>query len=625
MNKGSILLGFIGAIIVLVVYSPEELIQVSINSALETGTIEVADDAEADDDATEKAEDYFQSYMSSAKFFDRAYRLVEDTEPLDEEARAGILPHHLVRPQYIAEYFEKLAETQEIDTFIVIGPNHFDRGKESIAVSQYGYTTPYGEIEPDFYIVDRLLKKGYAGWDQSAFDQEHSIGSLVPFIKKSFPDAKIVPITLKGRNLESNLDKLVEDLADWVGPNDFVLGSIDFSHYMNNYVADFHDELSQTVIETFDYDALDELEIDSVPTLHVVMKYAEEMGAKKVDIVNHSNSAEKVNGRDFVAETTSHFYIAFEEGDIEADRAVTVMAVGDIMMGRYVRTLSERADDLEYPFGLIRGQEDRFFYGADVFFGNLEGPIEGDGHLSGTSVIFGFKEEIAPLMARMGFDVLSIANNHILNQGGDGFDSTLELLKENGIGACGHPTEASPYSVVYREFGGKTVAFMCFDDIAHRLDTDAAFELVETVSENVDFAIVSIHWGFEYKHEPNNYRQVVPARRFVDAGADAVIGHHPHVVQSMEVYEGVPIFYSLGNFIFDQYWSYDTQEQLGVGLVLGEDTTKVYLFPMYSEHSQPYLLEHKDRERFYDRFLDWEDYDEEMEAMIRSGVVEIWR
>jgi len=633
MKRVSVLIGFIVAVVVLVRFSPQELIQVSVNTALERNNFakEVLTEPVAIEDEESPAEVVaepkflFKSYMTQSKFFESASRLADESRDFEGKAYAGVLPHHLVYPDVIAGYFKKLANTQSINTFVVIGPNHFDTGKEAIAVSKYGYSTPYGDLEINSDIADALIGGDYAGWDLSAFDKEHSISSLAPYIKKFFPNAKIVPITLKYRNLESNLDKLVADLEDLLGPNDFVLGSIDFSHYMWASVADFHDELSRTVVETFDFDQIDELEIDSRPSLYTVMKYAEGIGAQKSEIVAHTNSADRVNGRDFVEQTTSHFYVAFEAGKPSSSRDVTIMAVGDIMMGRYVRTLMEKENDMERSFELIRGDEDRFFYGADVFFGNLEGPIQGEGYPSGTSLIFGFNQDTAPLMKKFGFDVFSIANNHILNQGLDGFDSTVQNLQDVGISACGHPTEEIEGAVVYKTFGDKKIAFVCFDDVAHKLDIDSAVSLIHDVDEKVDFTVVSIHWGVEYSHTPNVRKQVDPAHKFVDAGADVIIGHHPHVVQTFEIYNGVPIFYSLGNFIFDQYWSYDTQEQLGVGIMLGDEATRFYLFPMHSDQSRPYLMNKEEKERFYNRFIGWGKYDEAMQSQISDSMVEIPR
>ncbi|MBT3704364.1 AmmeMemoRadiSam system protein B [Candidatus Peregrinibacteria bacterium] len=637
-NKLTYFIGAIAFVGMLVFYNPSDLMKASIERALEDldgDEVSLLVEEDLEDlykaDLGEKIPEevaYFTSYMSQKKFFESAYLKAAERGytggEFSDDVSAGILPHHLIFSDVIAGYFDRLAGTQDVDTFVVIGPNHFDRGKESIAISEYGYTTPYGKVEVNSSLASRLIDAGVGGWDIAAFDEEHSISSLVPYIKRDFPDAKIVAISLKLRQTDEQLEELAAVLEEELGSGDFVLASIDFSHYMWQPVADFHDELARTVIETFDFDQIDELEIDSPPTLKTVMEYASLVGAQKVEIVDHTNSAEKVNGRDFVEKTTSHFYIGFLDGSPSEERAVTVAAFGDMMLGRYVRTLMDQEENLERSFDLIRGDEDRFFYGSDVFFANLEGPIEGDGYPSGTSVIFGFNEDVAPLLGGFGFDVLSIANNHILNQGWDGYESTIPALHESGIGACGHPTFANPNAVVYKKFGDKTVGFVCFDDVAHRLDRDDAAELIKLVDLKSDYAVVSIHWGYEYKHTPNEQKQRVLGQMFVDAGADAVIGHHPHVVQTFEIYNGAPIFYSLGNFIFDQYWSYDTEEQLGVGLVFEDDgVSRFYLFPMHSERSQPYLMDKDEKNRFYDRFIGWGGYSDEMAAMIRASMVEI--
>lgn len=653
MKKGTILLGLIATLFVLSFFSPEDLIQTSVQTVIENNRDISLDQQNFLDqrdlqgqslpkqltiEGIPESKTYFKSYQPQKSFYEDAYnKSASGAGVFDEKVFAGILPHHLVFPEYIAEYFDKLAASRSVDTFFVIGPNHFYRGKKIISVSKYGFNTPYGNIEPDTFKIDKILSgdSSYIGFDVNAFNEEHSISSLVPFIKKSFPNAKIVPIVIKGTVTPKSLDKLFDVLKNVVGPNDFVLGSIDFSHYMLKNVADFHDELTESVIKNLDFEGIDNTEIDSHPSLYLVMKYADSAGASDVEILHHTNSAERFGGEEAVPETTSHFYIAFKDGESDDENAVgrqvTIMAVGDIMLGRYVRTLSEKNADLTYPFAKIKGGEDRFFQGADIFFGNLEGPIFGAGYESGTSTVFGFNEDTAPILGKFGFDVLSTANNHTLNQGINGFDSTVKALNGVGISSCGNPADVSENSVVYKTIDGQKISFICFEDAQTRLNVDDAVSLIEKVDAEVDFSIVSIHFGVEYEHKPTQ-RQRDLAHKFVDAGADAVIGTHPHVVQGFESYRGVPIFYSLGNFIFDQYWSYDTQEQLGIGIILpssdsssdsnNSSSTKVYLFPMKSDKSQPYLLSGEEKKKFYDRFISWGGYSDFWQTQIRSGSVE---
>ena len=639
MSKISIFFGVIVAFVGLLIMGPDGLMMYSSLydvDVTEEGLLEEVEEVEdgRDEDSDDDDDVFLNSYIMDPSFFEDAYGDLPEIEEFEEDVVAGILPHHLVFPKIHAEYFERLAETRDVDTFYVVGPNHFSRGKYVVTVSDTGYATPYGNLEVDEDGFEDLEELGYIGADIAAFDNEHSISSFAPFIKKSFPDAKIVPVTLKYQKNLVNFEELAEDLSDVMDGDDFLLASIDFSHMMWNNVAEFHDELSRVVIESFDYQAVNRVEIDSRPTLYTVMKFAEIEDAMHANIVNHTNSADMYARGDEIADTTSHFYVTFEEGEKvyeDGERPVTIMAFGDMMLGRFVRTLMDK-EGREYPFERIRGGEDRFFEGADLFFANLEGPIYKDGYKSSTSLVFGFPEYVTPVLKKMNFGILSLANNHILNQGVDGFTNTVHELLSVGISPCGNPLEERAKDRVVKKYGGNKVGFLCFEDVDHSMNFDDVLTAIESANKGVDHLVVSVHWGYEYGHKPSDKVQVQRARQMVDKGADLILGHHPHVVQTFEIYEGVPIFYSLGNFIFDQYWSYDTEEMLAVGVVLGgesEDSDagekvggKFYLFPMLSERSQPYLMDPSERETFYERFLSWGDYDEEMEKMIRSGVVE---
>ncbi len=329
-----------------------------------------------------------------------------------------------------------------------------------------------------------------------------------------------------------------------------------------------------------------------------------------------------------------------------------ILAFGDMMLGRYVATLMDRHGK-DYIFEKLLDEDGNFFWDSDIVHANLEGPIKGQGTKGGTSMVFSFSENVAPFLKENGFNVLSIANNHSLDQGWSGRESTISALDDAGVGWCGHPTEADPKSVYYGQIDTEddtsaTYAFVCFQDVSNRLNSENALALIEDVSEKVDYLIVSVHWGYEYKNKPSLHLQVEPGRAFVDAGADLVIGHHPHVVQTFEIYKDRFIFYSLGNFVFDQYWSQGTQEGLAIGVVLKdlgdkriekiayeenhEEGTKkerkniettIYLFPMKSHLSQSRLMEDSELKEWTERFLNYGEYSEDLKRMIRSGIVRL--
>jgi gamma-polyglutamate biosynthesis protein CapA len=115
---------------------------------------------------------------------------------------------------------------------------------------------------------------------------------------------------------------------------------------------------------------------------------------------------------------------------------------------------------------------------------------------------------------------------------------------------------------------------------------------IKRLRKEVEYLIVAAHWGIEYQTYFHPTQQRL-AHEFIDAGADVILGHHPHVIQPIEVYNNKLIFYSLGNFVFDQDFSTETMQGLGVGLVLNPQQITAYLFPVEIQGFQPRLLEFK--------------------------------
>lgn len=535
----------------------------------------------------------------------------KEITPFEEDIEAAILPADSEFGDMLSVFFARLKDSKDIERFIVVGDNHFWEGKHTIAGSKYGYETEYGILNPDLNLIEDLG----VGTSYSAFRNEPGFESLAPYIKYYFPDSTLTVIAVKDFEKGEVLNDFAIALAENTDDDTFVIGSTLFSQKISNQTAKFH--LSQAIdtIETFDKDRIPQMDVDSVPLMKIFFDYLEEIDAQSA----HIESA--------VIGDKGGMVVSFSEGEpVKAESNVTIMAFGDMMLGRYVRTLMNE-NGMSYIFKNIMGYEGKFFEGADVIFGNLEGPIHGQGTSGGTAMVFSFNKDIAEFLKKYGFNLFSIANNHAVDQGWKGRATTLEALNEQELGWCGHPSEVDPDSVYYGTVGDKEFAFVCFQDVNYKLDDEAAVELIKEIDEKVDHLIVSVHWGYEYKHRPDFNTEESPGRAFVDAGADFVIGHHPHVVQSFEEYNGKFIFYSLGNFVFDQYWSQMTQEELAIGIELEDDeeslTTKVHLFPMKSEMSQSRLMTDEEYSEWIERFVGYGDYSEEMKGQIRSGVIEI--
>jgi hypothetical protein len=250
---------------------------------------------------------------------------------------------------------------------------------------------------------------------------------------------------------------------------------------------------------------------------------------------------------------------------------VRLMFVGDIMTDRGVKNSVLRNFDGDYTrlfehVGLLKE--------ADITFGNLEGPVSDTGRNVGSIYSFRMDPMTLPALKGAGFDVLSLANNHAGDWSLEAFVDTLTRAAQEGIvitGAGRTQTEARGPQIIERH--GIRFGFLGVTDVGPNwlaatdtrpgiviLEEENFTSLVQEAVAQVDILIVTPHWGPEYK--PHTERQERLARMAIDAGARLVIGHHPHVIQSVEYYGNGIIAYSLGNFIFDQYFSPETMEGL---------------------------------------------------------------
>ena len=240
---------------------------------------------------------------------------------------------------------------------------------------------------------------------------------------------------------------------------------------------------------------------------------------------------------------------------------------GDIMLSRYVAKVARQKHDAGWPLHAVAP----LLASADIAFANLESPFSDDGHSIDKGMVFRAEPEMIAGLVTAGLDVVSTANNHVRDAGSHGVEFTLDLLARNHIQAVGSgPTERLAHQGVILERKGVGFGFLgyTFDqsngnhrDIDPRismLDVDRMKADVCGMLKRADAVIVSMHAGVEYQPNPNAIQQNF-ARAAIDVGASAVIGHHPHVVQTVELYGNGIIFYSLGNLVFDQFQLKSTQ------------------------------------------------------------------
>jgi len=260
---------------------------------------------------------------------------------------------------------------------------------------------------------------------------------------------------------------------------------------------------------------------------------------------------------------------------------ITLIAVGDIMLGRNVNKKMHEYNDFLYPFRKVAD----FTSKADITFGNLESPFFDQCPVIGSGTFkFCGDYRSAEGLKIAGFDVLSLENNHIGNYGKNGLTQTMNLLTENDI------AYSTFDNLTTKQFNNLTLGFLSFN-LTFGLSKE---KVVETVKENinkVDVLVVSLHWGEEYKTKPAKW-QVDLAHQLIDLGVRVILGHHSHWIGEIEKYNNGLIFYSLGNFVFDQMWSQETRKGLVVKIIFeGKETKDYQTFQvLISDYSQPNFL-----------------------------------
>ncbi len=310
----------------------------------------------------------------------------------------------------------------------------------------------------------------------------------------------------------------------------------------------------------------------------------------------------------------------------------TLVAGGDIMLDRGVaQTVKINKKGVDFPFdgGMAditsryccssfgwelprvkrageAGAMRALVSGADLAIANFENPAPDRFRYHTSGTVFSADPALIEGLANAGIDYVSLANNHIGDAGQTGILQTIENLADYGIasGGAGRNAKAARRPTIL-EAGGIKVGILAYDTIApvYRAGTDKAGSALLTapiVEQDVkkardagaEVVIVFPHWGTEYDPTPFKGQQEL-ARAAIDAGADMVIGNHAHWAGAMEIHDGKPIWYALGNFIFDQTWSEPTMEGITLELTFrGAELVQARMRPhIILDKAQPNFLD----------------------------------
>ena len=541
---------------------------------------------------------------------------------------SGVVPHHLLAEEIIEDFFQHISSQKKIDTIILLSPDHFHSGtfNDVNAFITLDWESGSKKEEFDNIKIDSLLGKRLADENKmvlnsSAIIYDHGITNLIPYIKKYFPGTRFLPILIPIDITKEQMEHLVKTIDKETPAQTIIIASVDFSHYLPPRAAGFHDKKSIRVLLNFEEDNFDNIEVDCWQALYAARLFAKLRNKTAFHIIAHKNSVDF--SKLYSEITTSYFSVTFGEKKNEetfSKGVKTVLFVGDIMLDRSVEYLMKQ-NSIYYPFQKIS----QFLRGIDIVFANLEGPVvKNPPEFSDNSLKFAFSPEIIEGVFWSNFNLFSLANNHTLDMGKEGLKETKDWLKKYQINFVGSPLTSSsdnPDSFFSRD----NITFLAFNRIFPFIAKEE--EIIKTIKKAKslkpdNFLIVSLHWGEEYKLS-NSPAQQSLAHKIIEAGADLIIGHHPHVVQNIEKYHGKLIFYSLGNFIFDQYFSKETQQGLAVGLEIYPDELVCRLFPIQINLSQPVLMERDKANKFLIQLANRSDV--KLVDEIESGIIKIER
>lgn len=293
----------------------------------------------------------------------------------------------------------------------------------------------------------------------------------------------------------------------------------------------------------------------------------------------------------------------------------TLLLTGDVIPARSVNAQATQKNDFSWPFAEIAS----FLQAADITLINLETPLLTNCPVTQEGMKFCGDARFANNLAESGVDVANTANNHTLNYGWEGLAQTEEYLKSAGIETTGFWSGSDPLEgptlskFTMKPVKNVKVGFLGYNAVGQRVDRSTVQNEIGTADKQVDVLIVSIHWGKEYVREPQPDVSLAPdapvelGKLLIDWGADVVVGNHPHWYQRIEWYSPSnepgslkPIFYALGNTVFDQEWSEETKRSYLARLTFTGTTLKaedIEIIPLgIRNYGEAFLLEDKEKQ-----------------------------
>lgn len=288
---------------------------------------------------------------------------------------------------------------------------------------------------------------------------------------------------------------------------------------------------------------------------------------------------------------------------------ITLAIMGDVLLDRGIGKMIE-THGADYPWRHVSHILNKY----DLALINLETSVGTRGNaMADKEYTFQSKPETLEGIVSGGIDGVSIANNHILDYGREGFIETLKNLEKMGIPyAGGGRKKQEALKPAIWEINGMQIGLLAFSRVipdmswyatdqragiasAYDYYLDSISETIRKTKKEVDFLIVSVHWGKELQKYPDK-KDVDAAKQFIDSGADLIMGHHPHVLQGIEFYKNRPIVYSLGNFVFNARGKESNQTMIFNVEINKKGIVTANVIPIRIKGGQPMVAEGQEKE-----------------------------
>ncbi len=471
-------------------------------------------------------------------------------------------------------------------------------------ISKNKFITSEHWIWEHFKYINKYFNKFFGGYDK--------VYSVV--LRSEYDDFS------KTREVLNNLKNY--NFPTW---NTLFIASVDFSHHVFEEAAIFHDIKS---VEELNKSLFENAEVDCQNCLFLTQTLAK-YDSKNIFTLKNRTSSSSIMWQDLKYENTSHVFwefiawdtakkeqikkenieffdklwkyeiINYSSWSLEQSAWIFAMFFWDSQLTRsfdyekdYEEVPASYSDKRKYFQCFYQNQDlekdpkywkNIMFYSMDLVWVNLETALceKEDTIYSDKQVKLLTKPEYIKYFKEVWINLFNLANNHSYDYGNTCFDKTKEILKANDLRYFwdGRATESNIYKI---EKNGVKLAFIWINDTSYPWSLKSKLDKIKALKQEWYKIILNIHWGLEYKTK-NNIRQQELAHSFIDNWVDMIIGHHPHVVENIEIYKNVPIFYSLGNFIFDQNFD-ETIKWLSI--IFRIDDNSLRYSPIYFERNK---------------------------------------